>query len=195
MVVGSLVLGGIAYLLGSIPVAVLVARAKNVDPRSSGDGNPGWWNCRQLLGTRLALVVLVGDVLKGAVAVALAVTVASEWGARDMLVYMALFGAMVGHAFPVFAGFRGGKSILTFCGGAFVLHPVAGLLALAVGALAGLVRSRLDVGLRVAMVCFAPAVLYFAGWRHAVVVFTLMAFIGLRFVMAGNSGRASAEKA
>jgi glycerol-3-phosphate acyltransferase PlsY len=54
------------YLLGSIPVAVLVARARGVDVRRVGDGNPGYWNAKEALGRRAALPVFVGDVAKGA---------------------------------------------------------------------------------------------------------------------------------
>jgi len=55
----------IGYLLGSVPVAVLVARARGVDPRRDGDRNPGYWNVKALLGRRAAVPVFVGDALKG----------------------------------------------------------------------------------------------------------------------------------
>src|SRR5690606_28196368 len=130
------------YLLGSVPVAVLVARAYGVDPREVGDRNPGYWNVREQLGVRAAVPVFAGDMLKGALAAVAGLlvsgadtTMGSVSGASVVPVYAAVAAAMAGHAWPVFAGFRGGRSILTFAGGIAVICPPA--FALAVAALAG----------------------------------------------------------
>ena len=109
----------VGYLLGSIPTADLVSGS--VDLRDVGDRNPGYWNARQALGSRTALPVLVGDVGKGLAATAIGRAVArpGQW-------WPAVVGAgaaMVGHAWPLFARFRGGRAVATFIGAAAVLSP------------------------------------------------------------------------
>ena len=114
----------IGYLVGSIPVANAVAkRQASVDLRTVGDRNPGFWNARETLGKKAAIPVLVGDVAKGVVAAGVGVLIADDgvWG----IAYVATAAAMIGHAYPVFANFKGGRSILTFVGGAAVFAPVS----------------------------------------------------------------------
>ena len=117
----------LGYLLGSIPAALLVARRHGVDLRRTGDGNPGAWNALEQLGGRRALPAFLGDAAKGLVAGVLGLSLAGWWGG-----FAGVLGAMLGHAFPVFAGFRGGKAVMTFVGGMFALAPLAALVCLAV---------------------------------------------------------------
>ena len=116
------------YLLGSIPVAQLVAhRAAGVDLRAVGDRNPGFWNARGHLSRRAAVIVFAGDAGKGALAAAVGRALGGPW----WIGYVAAGAAMVGHAWPVFARFRGGRSVLTFVGAMAVLSPVAFAISLA----------------------------------------------------------------
>src|SRR3954463_12482094 len=108
----------IASVLGSVPAARIVARRHGVDLRTTADGNPGAWNALEQLGARRAWPAFAGDGLKGALATAVGVAVGDVWTA-----YAAAAAAMLGHAFPLFAGFRGGKAVMTFVGAAFVLSP------------------------------------------------------------------------
>ena len=117
----------IGYLLGSVPVAVLVARRHGVDLRRSGDGNPGAWNALEQLGARRAWPAFVGDGAKALLAGLAGLTLAGWWGG-----WAGVAAAMVGHALPVFARLRGGKSVMCFVGGAFALSPLAALTALGV---------------------------------------------------------------
>lgn len=184
------------YLLGSVPVAVLVARAYGVDPREVGDRNPGYWNVREQLGVRAAVPVFAGDMLKGALA-ALAgllvsgadTTMGSVSGASVLPVYLAVAAAMAGHAWPVFAGFRGGRSILTFAGGIAVICPPA--FALAVAALAGtaLALRSFAVGARLAVFGVPVLQLLFAPVELVAATGALMCLIGLRFGQAALTGR------
>lgn len=184
------------YLLGSVPVAVLVARAYGVDPREVGDRNPGYWNVREQLGVRAAVPVFAGDMLKGALA-ALAgllvsgadTTMGSVSGASVVPVYAAVAAAMAGHAWPVFAGFRGGRSILTFAGGIAVICPPA--FALAVAALAGtaLALRSFAVGARLAVFGVPVLQLLFAPVELVAATGALMCLIGLRFGQAALTAR------
>src|SRR5215210_3026945 len=119
----------LGYLLGAIPVALLVARRYGVDLFRTGDGNPGAWNALEALGARRAWPAFVGDGLKGLLA---GVVGALLGGGDPGPIYAGVAGAMVGHCFPVFGRFRGGKAVMTFAGGAFALSPLSAVIALAV---------------------------------------------------------------
>ena len=176
----------VGYLLGSVPVAVLVGRRHRVDPRAVGDRNPGWWNVRAQLGTRRAVPVFVGDAAKGVLAAAVAVLVAPEgaWGVG----YAGVAAAMVGHAWPVFAGFRGGRSILVFAGGMCVLAPVPALLAVAVFALLSLL-GRTALGARVGVFGFPVLQLVLESPNRVAATGGLMCIIGARFGLAAVAAR------
>ncbi len=126
----------LAYLLGSVPTAVWLGRwIKGLDVREHGSGNAGATNAMRVLGPRVGLLVLIIDALKGIGAVSLAHLVNSgfmlaEW----FVVYQMLLGAVaiLGHVFPVFASFKGGKGIATLVGIIFILFPEAFLICLAV---------------------------------------------------------------
>ena len=111
----------VAYLLGSIPVSVLVARRHGVDLYATADGNPGAWNALEQLGPRRAWPAFAGDAAKGLVAGLLGVALGGVW-----VGYAAVAAAMVGHAFPLFARLRGGKSVMTFAGGMLAVAPLPG---------------------------------------------------------------------
>ncbi|QED49992.1 glycerol-3-phosphate 1-O-acyltransferase PlsY [Cytobacillus dafuensis] len=102
----------IAYLIGSIPTALLVGRiAFNIDIREHGSNNPGATNTLRVLGKKAAIVVLLVDVGKGALAASLPLLL----GVEINPLFTGLI-AVVGHCFPIFAGFRGGKAIATTAG-------------------------------------------------------------------------------
>ena len=178
----------VGYLLGSVPVAVLVGRRHRVDPRAVGDRNPGWWNVRAQLGTRRAVPVLAGDTAKGVLAAAVAVLVAPDgaWGVG----YAGVAAAMVGHAWPVFAGFRGGRSILVFAGGMCVLAPVPALLGVAVFALLS-VLGRTALGARVGIFGFPVLQLLLESPNRVAATGGLMCIIGLRFGLAAVASHRS----
>ena len=119
-----------AYGLGSVPVALLVARRHGVDLRRTGDGNPGAWNALEQLGPRRAWPAFAGD---GAKALAPALAAHALWGFWPA--WAAVAGAMAGHAFPLLAPTRGGKAVMCFAGGAIALSPAAAVACAAAGAL------------------------------------------------------------
>ena len=172
------------YLVGSLPVAVLVGRRHGLDPRAVGDANPGYWNLRQHLGPRRAAPVFVGDVAKGVLAALVGVRAAPEgaWGVG----YVAVGAAMVGHAWPLFAGFRGGRSILTWAGGTCVLAPVPAALAVGLFA-AGAVGGRFEWGARAGVFVFPVAQLLIEGPHRSAATAALMSIIGMRFALAGRN--------
>ncbi|WP_236009793.1 glycerol-3-phosphate acyltransferase [Actinomadura physcomitrii] len=185
------------YLLGSVPVAVLVGRAHGFDPRDVGDRNPGFWNMMEQLGWRAAAPVFAGDLLKGTAAglVGLAAgggatgALGTVAGASVLPVYAAVAAAMAGHAWPAFAGRRGGRSILTFAGGFAVICPPAFTLGVALLAGVGLASRSFALGTRAAVFSLPALQLLFAPAEHVAGTGALMSLIGLRFGQAAVAGR------
>ncbi len=174
------------YLIGSIPIANMVARRRGVaDLREIGDRNPGYWNARELLGRRAAIPVMVGDVAKGTAAAATGLLLADDgvWA----LAYVGTGAAMLGHAYPILAGFRGGRSVLTFAGGALLYSPISFAIAFGALLLAFAVARSFAIGARIGVVAFPIAQLFVDGPYRTAATGVLMSFIGLRFAMAGRS--------
>jgi glycerol-3-phosphate acyltransferase PlsY len=126
----------VAYLLGSIPTSVWLGRAiRGVDLREHGSGNAGATNAFRVLGKTIGSAVLILDMLKGFLAVNL-VHFQSELvsGTEAWMILKIGLGlvAVIGHIFPVFEGFRGGKGVATVTGVALAIHPFAALAAMGI---------------------------------------------------------------
>ena len=118
-----------AYLLGSLSAAIILSRIMGFpDPRSGGSNNPGATNVLRIAGKKAAFFTLVGDFLKGLIPVLLA-----RWLETDPLV-MALtgFAAFVGHCFPVFFAFRGGKGVATAIAATLAFDWLSGAILVAI---------------------------------------------------------------
>ena len=116
-----LLLGG--YILGSVPTGFLVGRAWGVDVRRTGSGNIGMANVLRSVGKWPAVITMAGDMLKGFVPVFLArFLTENEW-----VIAAVALAALMGHCWPVFLGFKGGKAVATGAGTTIALAPVVGL--------------------------------------------------------------------
>jgi glycerol-3-phosphate acyltransferase PlsY len=118
--------------LGSLSFAVIVSRAMGLpDPRSFGSGNPGATNVLRTGRKAAAVLTLLGDALKGWVAVVLARALAPQFGLDDGIVLLCALAVFIGHLFPVFFLFQGGKGVATALGVLVGLDPWLGLACLA----------------------------------------------------------------
>lgn len=179
------------YVLGSVPVAVLVGRSQGFDPRDVGDRNPGYWNVKEQLGPRGSLPVFLGDVAKGAVAGAVGVLLDDPaWG----IAHVAVGAAMVGHAYPVLAGFRGGRSILTFVGGMAVVSPLPAAAAVGLMLLVWAATRSFAWGARSGVFGFPFAQLAFEPKERVAATGVLLSIIGLRFAQAAVTERRRAAQ-
>ena len=97
-----------SYLIGSINFAYIVAKFKNINIQEIGSGNPGSSNVLRALGKKYAIIVLVGDLFKGIAPFLI------FGGELETLIYASL--AVIGHCFPIFYGFKGGKGVATYLG-------------------------------------------------------------------------------
>ncbi len=118
------ILIAIAYLMGSIASAILVCKLFGLDdPRSEGSGNPGATNVMRLHGKKAAILTLAGDVLKGVIPVVLA----KALGSSEIIIALCGLAAFLGHLFPIFFSFKGGKGVATLIGVLFATHWLLGL--------------------------------------------------------------------
>jgi glycerol-3-phosphate acyltransferase PlsY len=113
------------YLLGSIPTGLILTKFfSKVDPRKIGSKNIGATNIYRSAGTTLGILTLVGDLLKGTVPVVIAI----QWGEADIWIAIAGLTPFLGHIFPIFLGFKGGKGVATALGVYLVVSPIAVLI-------------------------------------------------------------------
>lgn len=162
---------GSGYLLGTVPSADLVARWVDrarrgsggggtgaVDLRRVGSGNPGALNAYRTLGRLPGAVVLVADAAKGVAAGGAWLAVAGSTAAQ-----VALVAAIVGHCYPIWSRFAGGKGVATAAGGILALFPASFPVSFAAGVLAAHLTRRATVAMQVAVVAWLGA----AGWWWA----------------------------
>jgi len=122
----------VAYLLGSLSFAVIVSRAMRLpDPRRYGSGNPGATNVLRSGRKSAAVLTLLGDALKGWAAVVLARMLAPQFGLDDGVVLLCALAVFIGHLFPLYFRFQGGKGVATALGVLVGLNPWLGLACLA----------------------------------------------------------------
>ncbi|EMH2963631.1 glycerol-3-phosphate 1-O-acyltransferase PlsY [Burkholderia multivorans] len=114
----------IAYLIGSVSFAVIVSAAMGLaDPRSYGSKNPGATNVLRSGNKKAAILTLIGDAFKGWIAVWLA----RRYGLPDVAIAWVAIAVFIGHLYPVFFRFQGGKGVATAAGVLLAVHPVLGL--------------------------------------------------------------------
>ncbi|MGI6257849.1 MAG: glycerol-3-phosphate 1-O-acyltransferase PlsY [Anaerovoracaceae bacterium] len=145
----------IAYLMGNISPSILIARAHGIDIRKEGSGNAGTTNVLRVLGKKAAAATLIIDVLKGTVAVVLAGVLLGQQAAMICVV-----AVMVGHVWPIFFRFKGGKGVATAFGALCGLDPLLGLSALGVVVVFVLITRRMSAG-SIAGAAFFPVLAYF----------------------------------
>jgi acyl phosphate:glycerol-3-phosphate acyltransferase len=183
------------YLIGSISFAVVVSRLMRLpDPRSYGSKNPGATNVLRTGSKVAAVLVLLGDAAKGGVAVLLAQPFTSE---------LALVGlaAFVGHLYPVFHRFHGGKGVATAAGVLLALDWRVGVGTIVTWVVIAFCFRYSSLAALIAAL-FAPfATLLVMGWQSAIVVGVMSAFLAWRHranvgrLMAGTEPRLGAKKA
>ena len=128
MLFRSIIAAVIAYLIGSLSFAVIVSRALSLpDPHSYGSGNPGATNVLRSGSKKAAILTLLGDTLKGVAAVLLAKYFAAQFGITETGIALVAIAVFLGHLFPLFFGFKGGKGVATAAGVLWALDWRVGL--------------------------------------------------------------------
>ena len=161
----------IAYLIGSINFSILISKKKaGYDIRQKGSGNAGTTNMLRNLGKKYAAITLICDVLKGVVAIILAIIVGNILGDTNkaLLVQLAGIAVVIGHTFPIFFGFKGGKGVATSLGILLMTNWQLGLICL-VFALVLMALTRVVSMGSIAAAILYPVLTLFVGGGHYIV--------------------------
>ncbi len=161
----ALLISAVAYLIGSLSFAVLVSRLYGLpDPRSFGSGNPGATNVLRTGRRSAAVLTLLGDAAKGAVAVLLAAWATARFGLPDWTPLLAALAVFMGHIWPVFFGFQGGKGVATAAGILLALDLRLGLASMGIW-LAVFAATRISSLSALATAALAPLVIWWLSGR------------------------------
>ena len=167
----------LAYLVGSIPSAVWVGRQfYGIDVREFGSGNAGATNTFRVLGKKPGIAVLIMDVLKGFLAVKLAYIIGDYSSDSpefiDFELALAVCGLM-GHIFPVYVGFRGGKGIATMLGILIGVHPQAALICAIVFIITLVLSGYISLSSMMAGITFPIVIMVFYSTNSSINIFSL----------------------
>lgn len=154
-----------SYLLGSVDFAVLVGRMHGIDIHQVGSGNPGTSNVMRTLGRGPAAMVFIGDTLKGVIAAAIGAFLSGQ-GPESPWTYAAGLMAVIGHCYPVFHRFRGGKGVATGGGVVLFAEPIAGLILTVIWVAVAKIGKVASIASLVVTVASAPILFWqgVTGW-------------------------------
>ena len=158
-----IIVGIVAYLIGSISFSVIISKKMaGFDVREKGSGNAGATNMLRSVGKKAAILTLLGDALKGVVAILFAIIVGAIAKSADksLLVQIAGILVVVGHTFPIFFGFKGGKGVATSLGVVLTTNWKIGLICLVFALILMALTRIVSAGSVVAAVLFPVLVLF-----------------------------------
>jgi len=196
----------VAYILGSIPSAVWVGQAFfGIDIREYGSGNAGATNSFRVLGKKWGVLVMLMDLVKGYTAATLPWILVSLNAIPydDVILFQLLYGmfSVIGHVFPVFSQFRGGKGIATIFGMVLAIHPIVALICLLVFLLVLFTSKFVSLGSMIGTLSFPillllprfnpeePALIIFGFLMFGIVVFTHQK--NIRRLLKGQESKAN----
>ena len=147
----------LAYLIGSISSSIILGKwFYGIDVREYGSKNPGANNTQRVLGWKMGLLVLAFDIIKGAGATSLVFFFPFTQETNGFVATQIVFGfsAIMGHVFPVFHNFKGGKGVATMCGVLLAIHPFAVLICTAIFCVMLFITRYVSVSVITAVTCF-----------------------------------------
>jgi len=175
-IIYTIIFSVFAYLLGSISSAIITCKLMGLqDPRTTGSRNPGATNVLRLGGKKAAIITLFGDMLKGLVPV----LIAAQYGVDNLTLALVGFLAFLGHIFPLYYGFKGGKGVATYFGVILGINWQVGMIALLIWLIVALLLKISSLSAMVSMF-LTPFVLW--NFTHsielttAVIVMSMIAF-------------------
>jgi len=196
----------IAYLIGSISFAVVVSKCMRLpDPHSYGSGNPGATNVLRTGNKLAAVLTLMGDALKGYLAVMLARILLGDNSLTSSLNSWLLCGVVIavflGHLFPIFHGFKGGKGVATACGILFGINWILGVATLGTWIIVAMFMRYSSLAALAAAVFGPMYFIFLFGFQPMAIALTLMSALliwrhrsNIRNLMNGTESRIGAKK-
>ncbi len=167
----------IAYFIGSVSFAVIFSRKfAGFDVRDKGSKGAGATNVLRTAGAKIALLTLVCDILKGIIAIVVAIIIGKIWTEIDMdiLKYLAGFFAILGHTFPIFFEFRGGKGVATALGVLVTLNWKIGLICLIFGLIIIVITKMVSVGSILSAILYPILTIFMADVEFGAVIISIL---------------------
>jgi len=197
-IIYTIIFSVFAYLLGSISSAIITCKLMGLqDPRTTGSRNPGATNVLRLGGKKAAIITLFGDMLKGLVPV----LIAAQFGVDNMTLALVGFFAFLGHIFPLYYVFKGGKGVATYFGVILGINWQVGLIALFIWLIVALLLKISSLSALVSMF-LTPFVMW--NFTHsvelttAVIVMSMIAFwrhtSNILALVSGKEGKIQSKK-
>jgi glycerol-3-phosphate acyltransferase PlsY len=179
----------LSYLIGALPSSVWIGqRFYDTDVREHGSGNAGATNTFRVLGKRAGIIVLILDIFKAW----LAITVLSDFAGNKSIEFQLALGlvAVLGHIFPIYIGFRGGKGIASLLGVIIAIHPMAALLSMGIFIFTIIISRFVSLSSMIAA-CAFPVLLfyYFEETNHSLIIFSIMVAVLVIFTHKKNIER------
>ena len=163
-----------AYLIGSISSAIIVCQMMGLpDPRGQGSGNPGATNVVRIGGKKAGAITLAGDAIKGLIPV----LIAKLWGVDSLILSCVVFAAFIGHLYPVFFDFKGGKGVATSLGVSLGVNFFLGLAILATWLLVYKIGKISSVSALVASILSPIYVWFFIGDTYLTMTFIVITLL------------------
>lgn len=175
-----ILVGLVAYLIGSISFAIIFSKKfAGFDVRERGSNNAGTTNVLRTVGKKAAALTLICDILKGVVAVLLAMLASNIWQEADgeLLKYLAGLMAIIGHTFPVYYGFKGGKGVATSLGVLLVVNPQIGIICLVFALIIMIATRMVSLGSVLAATLFPILTVFMVDSFGAKVISILIALL------------------
>lgn len=167
----------IAYLFGSVSSAIIVSKLMGLpDPRTEGSKNPGTTNVLRLGGKKAAIITLIGDVLKGVIPV----VAARLYGLDTLSIALVAFAAFIGHLYPIFFRFQGGKGVATAFGCLIALNLYIGLSLAATWIIMAYLFRYSSLAAIVASLLAPFYAWYFTNWTYTIAIAVIAAMLIFR---------------
>lgn len=164
----------VAYLLGSLSTSIILSKVMQFnDPRTEGSGNAGATNVLRNFGKNKAAMVLLGDVVKGLIAV----MIGRMLGVQGFALALVAVAAVIGHVYPVFFGFKGGKGVATALGSILGLSFAVGLIAMIAWAAIAYITKYASLASLVAVVASPVMIIFLSRGAYFIPVLAIAALI------------------
>ena len=189
----------VGYLIGSINLSIVLSRKKGKDIREQGSGNAGATNTLRTMGKKIAAIVLLFDILKGVVVVLFAKLISSLVQDPNLFIQLAAIGVILGHNFPIYYGFRGGKGVATSLGVITVINPLSGAICLVFAIVVMAITKMVSLGVLLAAILYPILILFFAPnyFIFALVIVLLLIYrhrANIKRIVSGNENKISFDK-
>ena len=189
----------VGYLIGSINLLIVLSRKKGKDIREQGSGNAGATNTLRTMGKKTAAIVLLFDILKGVVVVLLAKLMSGLAQDPNLFIQLAAIAVIVGHNFPIYYGFKGGKGVATSLGVITVINPLSAVICLLFAIVLMVITKMVSLSVMLAAVLFPILIIFFAPnyFIFALVIVLLLIYrhrANIKRIVSGNENKISFDK-